>query len=76
MRKGDVRKCNAYRGVKLLEHAMKIVGKVLERRIREVMNADGLQFGFMPEGGTTCLLLYEEYRNCRVLIEFSFYLNL
>ena len=31
--KGDVRNCNTYRGVKLLEHAMKIVQRVLERRI-------------------------------------------
>ncbi|XP_074636845.1 uncharacterized protein LOC141894988 [Acropora palmata] len=29
--KGDTMNCGAYRGVKLLEHAMKIVEKVLER---------------------------------------------
>ena len=46
--KGDVRNCNTYRGVKLLEQAMKIVEKVLERRIREVINTDSMQFGFMP----------------------------
>ena len=31
--KGDVKNCNAYRGVKLLEHAMKIVERVVKRRI-------------------------------------------
>ena len=31
--KVNVRNCNTYRGVKLLEHAMKIVERVLERRI-------------------------------------------
>ena len=31
-RKGDVRNCNT-RGVKRLEHAMKIVERVLERKI-------------------------------------------
>ena len=31
--KGDVRNCNTYRGVKLLECAIKIVERVLERRI-------------------------------------------
>ena len=31
--KGDVMSCGSYRGVKLLEHAMKIVQKVLERQI-------------------------------------------
>ena len=29
--KGDVMSCESYRGVKLLEHAMKIVERVLER---------------------------------------------
>ena len=33
--KGDVIDCGAYRGVKLLEHAMKIVVRVLEKRISE-----------------------------------------
>ena len=31
--KGDVMDCRKYRGVKLLEHAMKIVERVLENRI-------------------------------------------
>ena len=31
--KGDAMSCWAYRGVKLLEHAMKIVEKVPERRM-------------------------------------------
>ena len=32
--KGNVMDCGAYRGVKLLEHAMTIVERVLENRIR------------------------------------------
>ena len=51
--KGDVRNCNAYKGVKLLEHAIKIVKTVLERRIREIVNVDGMHFDFMPGKGTT-----------------------
>ena len=35
--KGDVRNCNTYRGVKLLEHATKIIERVLEKRIRELV---------------------------------------
>ena len=31
--KGDVRSCNTYRGVKQLEHTMKIVERMLKRRI-------------------------------------------
>ena len=46
--KADVMSCGSYRGVKLLEHAMKIVEKVLERRIRTLVNLNEMQFGFMP----------------------------
>ena len=45
--------CGAYKGVKLLEHAMKIVKRVLENKIRELVTIDDLQFGFMPKKGTT-----------------------
>ena len=47
--KGDVRSWTTYRGVKLLEHAMKIVERVLERRIRELVNIDSMQFGLFLE---------------------------
>ena len=50
--KGDAMSCGAYRGVKLLDHAMKIVEKVLERRLRCMVNVDEMQFGFMPGKGT------------------------
>ena len=50
--KGDVMSCGAYRGVKLLEHAMKIVERVLEKRIRCLVNPNKMQFGFMPGRGT------------------------
>ena len=42
----------AYRGDKLLEHAMKIVEKVLERRLRHMVKVDEMQFGFMLGKGT------------------------
>jgi len=42
-----------YRGVKLLEHAMKIVERVLDRRINILINLNNMQFGFMPGKGTT-----------------------
>ena len=51
--KEDVMDCGAYRGVKLLEHAMKIVERVLENRIRKLVMIDEMQFGFMPGKGTT-----------------------
>ena len=52
-RKMDVMDCGTYRGVKLLEHAMKIVERVLENRIRELVMIDEMQYGFMPGKGTT-----------------------
>ena len=51
--KGDVVDCGAYRGVKLLEHAIKIVERVLENRIREFVTLDDMQFGFGPGKSTT-----------------------
>ena len=65
--KGDVRNLNTYRVVKLFERTIKIVERVLERRIRELVNIDLMQFGFMPERGTTDALfvirrMQEEYR--------------
>ena len=39
--------------VKLLEHGMKITERVLERRIRTLVDFDEAQFGFMPGKGTT-----------------------
>jgi hypothetical protein len=50
--KGDARDCGAYRGVKLLEHGMKIVERVFERRLREVVEVNDMQCGFMPGKGT------------------------
>ena len=51
-RKGDAMSCESYRGVKLLEHAMKIVEKVLKKRLRRVVKVNEMQFGFIPGKGT------------------------
>ena len=51
--KGDVTNCGAYRGVKLLEHGIKIVERVLEKKIRALVEVDDMQFGFMPGRVTT-----------------------
>ena len=50
--KDDVMSCGSYRGVKLLEHAMKTVERVLEGKIRALVNLNEMQFGFMPGKGT------------------------
>ncbi|MBV8233323.1 MAG: hypothetical protein JO329_25390 [Planctomycetaceae bacterium] len=51
--KGDIMQCSSYRAIKLLEHAMKVLERVLEVRIREQVVLDDMQFGFTPGKGTT-----------------------
>jgi len=51
--KGDPMECGSYRGIKLLEHAMKVVERIFEYRIRQHIEIDGIQFGFMKGKGTT-----------------------
>ena len=59
--------CGSYRVVKLLEHGMKIIERVLERRIRALVDFDEAQFDFMPGKGTIDSLFFvrrlqEEHR--------------
>ena len=49
--KGNAMSCGAYRVVKLLEHAMKIVEEVLERRMRRMVKVDEMEFSLMPGKG-------------------------
>ena len=51
--KGDPMECGSYRGIKLLEHAMKVVERIFEHRIRQQIEVDDMQFGFMKGKGTT-----------------------
>ena len=50
--KSDPMECGSYRAIKLLEHGMKVLERVLERRLRMKVNIDDMQFGFMSEKGT------------------------
>ena len=75
--KGDPKECGSYRGIKLLEHGMKIMERVLERRLREKLNIDEMQFGFMPGRGTTDAIfivrqLQEKYLQSRKNLYFCF----
>jgi len=51
--KGDPMDCGSYRGIKLLEHAMRVVERIFEHRIRQQIEVDDMQFGFMIGKGTT-----------------------
>ena len=46
--KDDIMNCGMHRGVKLLEHAMTFVEKVLKKRLRTIVTIDDMKFGFMP----------------------------
>ena len=52
MGKDAIWNCCCYRAVKLLEHGMKVVRRVLEQRLCRIVYVDEMQFDFMPESGT------------------------
>jgi len=56
--KGDARDCGAYRGVKLLEHGMKIMERVFERRLRAVVEVNDMQWGSCRGKGRLMLCLW------------------
>ncbi|KAK3529795.1 hypothetical protein QTP86_004637 [Hemibagrus guttatus] len=66
--KGDVQSCSNYRGIKLMSHAMKVWERVVEARLRKVVEICEQQYGFMPrksrtdEGSGTVRLQGEEVK--------------
>jgi len=44
-REKDPMECGFYRGIKLLEHAMKVVERTFEHRIQQQTDIDDMQFG-------------------------------
>jgi len=65
--KGDPMECGSYRGIKLLEHAMKVVERIFEHRIRQQIEIDDMQFGFMKGKGTTDVIFWQH--RCRRILE-------
>ncbi|KAK3548323.1 hypothetical protein QTP70_010196 [Hemibagrus guttatus] len=66
--KGDVQSCNNYRGIKLMSHTMKVWERVVEARLRKVVEICEQQYGFMPRKSTTdaifaLRILMEKYRD-------------
>ena len=47
-KKGSVMDCASYRGVKLSEHGIKVVERLLEKRLRRSVKFYQMQFDFMP----------------------------
>ncbi|KAK3524972.1 hypothetical protein QTP86_011798 [Hemibagrus guttatus] len=66
--KGDVQSCSNYKGIKLMSHTMKLWGRVVEARIRRVVEICEQQYGFMPRKSTTdamfaLRILMEKFRD-------------
>ena len=51
--KGDPLECGNFRGIKLLEHGMKMFEKILEHIFRKLITVNNIQLGFSPGKGTT-----------------------
>jgi hypothetical protein len=51
--KGDALECGSYRGIKLLDHAMKVLERVIENRVKSKVCINDMQFGFRSGRGTT-----------------------
>ncbi|XP_060771234.1 uncharacterized protein slc22a21 isoform X2 [Neoarius graeffei] len=51
--KGDALDRGNYRGLKLTEHCLKVVERVVENIARELVSINEMQFGFMPGRSTT-----------------------
>ena len=51
--KGDALERGNYRGLKLTEQALKILERIVDGLIRQVVSIDDSQFGFVPGRGTT-----------------------
>ncbi|KAK3559739.1 hypothetical protein QTP86_019373 [Hemibagrus guttatus] len=66
--KGDVQSCSNYREIKLMSHTMKVWERVVEARLRKVVEICEQQYGFMPRKSTTdaifaLRILMEKYRD-------------
>ena len=49
---------NSCKGIKLLEHTFKLYEKILDGLLREVVDIDKMQYGFMPEPKIRSCFLY------------------
>ena len=51
--KGDALERGNYRGLKLTEQVMKVLERIVDGLIRQLLSIDNSQFGFVPGRGTT-----------------------
>ena len=75
--KGEATERGNYRGLKLLQHTMKVFERVIEQKIRDIVDIDAMQFGFMRGKGTTDVIfivrqLQERYLAQKKRLYFAF----
>ena len=68
--KGDARKCDNYRGIKLMCHTMKIWERVIDTRLRKQVTIHKNQCGFIGGKSTTdtiqaMRIIMEKYRDAQ-----------
>ena len=76
-KKGNKRDCGTYRGISLLSHSGKIYAKILERRLRPIVDPQlsHCQFGFRRNKGCTDAI-FTLRQMCEKAIEFDKDLNI
>ena len=69
--------CEDSRGIKLMSHTMKVWERIIEARLRDSVEISKLQYGFMPEKGSTnamfaLKMLMEKYREGQGVLHCAF----
>ena len=75
--KGDALERGNYRGLKLTEQVMKVLERIVDGLIRQVVSIDDSQFGFVPGRGTTDAIfvirqLQEKYLSAKKRLYMAF----
>ena len=50
--KGNVLDCGFHRGIKLIDHIMKVLQRLMEKKVKSKSILDSMQFGFTSGKGT------------------------
>ena len=56
--RGNVTECNNCRGIKLMCHGMMLYERLVEDRLRQVIEISSTQYGFQQGKSTTAPILY------------------
>ncbi|KFD56795.1 hypothetical protein M513_02472, partial [Trichuris suis] len=65
--KGDIADCSTYRPIRLTSHTLKILERIIDARVRDIIHITNNQHGFRKGSSTTdalhgIRLLMEKYR--------------